>query len=33
MPMQTEPTRYNRHYMDTKRAKLGHMFDESEAVS
>ncbi len=33
MPMQTTPTRYNRHYMDTKRAKLGHMFDDSEAVS
>jgi 3,4-dihydroxy 2-butanone 4-phosphate synthase / GTP cyclohydrolase II len=33
MPMQTTPTRYNRHYMDTKRAKLGHMFDDSAAVS
>ncbi len=33
MPMQTAPTRYNQHYMDTKRAKLGHMFDHSEAVS
>jgi 3,4-dihydroxy 2-butanone 4-phosphate synthase/GTP cyclohydrolase II len=28
-PMQTAPTRYNRHYMDTKRAKLGHIFDEA----
>jgi 3,4-dihydroxy 2-butanone 4-phosphate synthase/GTP cyclohydrolase II len=33
MPLQTVPTRYNRHYMNTKRAKLGHMFDESAAVS
>ncbi len=34
MPMQTEPTAYNKRYMDTKRAKLGHMFDdESTAVS
>jgi 3,4-dihydroxy 2-butanone 4-phosphate synthase / GTP cyclohydrolase II len=28
VPMQTKPTAYNRHYMDTKRSKLGHMFDE-----
>jgi 3,4-dihydroxy 2-butanone 4-phosphate synthase/GTP cyclohydrolase II len=33
MPMQTVPTRYNQHYMDTKRAKLGHIFDEPAAVS
>jgi 3,4-dihydroxy 2-butanone 4-phosphate synthase/GTP cyclohydrolase II len=33
MPMQTTPTLYNRHYMDTKRAKLGHMFDEPAAAS
>jgi 3,4-dihydroxy 2-butanone 4-phosphate synthase/GTP cyclohydrolase II len=33
MPMQTAPTPYNRHYMDTKRAKLGHMLDNSAAVS
>ena len=34
MPMQTEPTAYNKRYMDTKRSKLGHMFDdEGVAVS
>jgi 3,4-dihydroxy 2-butanone 4-phosphate synthase/GTP cyclohydrolase II len=33
MPMQTAPTPYNRHYMNTKRAKLGHMFDEPAAAS
>jgi 3,4-dihydroxy 2-butanone 4-phosphate synthase/GTP cyclohydrolase II len=33
LPLQTVPTRYNRHYMDTKRVKLGHMFDEPAAVS
>ena len=32
MPLQTIPTRYNSHYMNTKRAKLGHMFDEPAAV-
>jgi 3,4-dihydroxy 2-butanone 4-phosphate synthase / GTP cyclohydrolase II len=33
MPMQTAPTEYNRYYMDTKRAKLGHLFDETAAGS
>ncbi|MEO6836727.1 MAG: bifunctional 3,4-dihydroxy-2-butanone-4-phosphate synthase/GTP cyclohydrolase II [Candidatus Tumulicola sp.] len=33
MPMQTAPTAYNRHYMDTKRSKLGHMFDKPAAVA
>ena len=28
VPMQTAADRYNRQYMETKRAKLGHMFDE-----
>ena len=27
-PLQTEPTAHNKHYIDTKRAKLGHMFDD-----
>jgi 3,4-dihydroxy 2-butanone 4-phosphate synthase/GTP cyclohydrolase II len=31
VPMQTQPTVHNRHYMATKRAKLGHMFDETVA--
>jgi 3,4-dihydroxy 2-butanone 4-phosphate synthase / GTP cyclohydrolase II len=31
--MQTAPTAHNRRYMATKRAKLGHMFDESVAAS
>ena len=30
-PLQTEPTAHNKHYMDTKRAKLGHMFDDVAA--
>ena len=29
--MQTKPTAYNKKYMATKRAKLGHMFDETVA--
>jgi 3,4-dihydroxy 2-butanone 4-phosphate synthase/GTP cyclohydrolase II len=29
MPMHTVPTAYNKRYMDTKRSKLGHMFEES----
>ena len=29
MPMQTAPTPYNRNYIDTKREKLGHMFDQA----
>jgi 3,4-dihydroxy 2-butanone 4-phosphate synthase/GTP cyclohydrolase II len=33
MPMQTVPTPYNRHYMNTKRSKLGHMFDEPAAAT
>jgi 3,4-dihydroxy 2-butanone 4-phosphate synthase/GTP cyclohydrolase II len=33
VPMQTKPTVYNKKYMATKRAKLGHMFDESVAAS
>jgi len=33
MPLQTVPTRYNRRYMNTKRSKLGHMFDEPATVS
>ncbi len=33
VPMQTPPTPHNRRYMATKRAKLGHMFDESIAAS
>jgi len=31
VPMQTKPTAYNKKYMATKRAKLGHMFDETVA--
>jgi 3,4-dihydroxy 2-butanone 4-phosphate synthase/GTP cyclohydrolase II len=27
-PLQTTPTAHNKHYIDTKRAKLGHMLDE-----
>ena len=30
-PLQTAPTAHNKHYMDTKRAKLGHMFDDVAA--
>jgi 3,4-dihydroxy 2-butanone 4-phosphate synthase/GTP cyclohydrolase II len=34
VPMQTAPTQYNKQYIDTKRAKLGHMFeDDAEAVA
>src|SRR5579883_3131326 len=29
VPLQTVPTPHNRHYIDTKRAKLGHIFDEA----
>ncbi|HVA32856.1 MAG TPA: bifunctional 3,4-dihydroxy-2-butanone-4-phosphate synthase/GTP cyclohydrolase II, partial [Candidatus Baltobacteraceae bacterium] len=32
MALQTVPTAHNRHYMETKRAKLGHMFDHEPAV-
>jgi len=31
VPMQTAPTVHNKRYMATKRAKLGHMFDETVA--
>ena len=31
VPMQTKPTVYNKHYMATKRSKLGHMFDDTIA--
>jgi len=31
VPMQTVPTVHNKRYMATKRAKLGHMFDETVA--
>lgn len=30
-PLQTEPTAHNKHYINTKRAKLGHMFDDVAA--
>jgi 3,4-dihydroxy 2-butanone 4-phosphate synthase / GTP cyclohydrolase II len=33
VPMQTKPTVYNRKYMATKRAKLGHMFDDEPAAA
>ncbi len=33
VPMQTTPTVHNKRYMATKRAKLGHMFDEEETVA
>ena len=28
VPLQTEPTDHNKHYMNTKRSKLGHILDE-----
>jgi 3,4-dihydroxy 2-butanone 4-phosphate synthase / GTP cyclohydrolase II len=31
VPMQTAPTPHNKRYMATKRAKLGHMFDDTVA--
>jgi 3,4-dihydroxy 2-butanone 4-phosphate synthase / GTP cyclohydrolase II len=31
VPLQTAPTDHNKHYIDTKRAKLGHIFDEVAA--
>ena len=31
MPLQTTPTAHNKHYIETKRAKLGHMLDEVAA--
>ena len=30
-PLQTTPTAHNKHYIDTKRAKLGHLLDEVAA--
>ena len=33
VPITTTPTKYNEHYMDTKRDKLGHMFDEDGAAA
>ena len=33
VPMQTKPTVYNRKYMATKRAKLGHMFDDESVAA
>jgi len=32
-PMQTPPTPFNERYIDTKRDKLGHMFDAPQAAS
>ncbi len=31
VPLQTTPTAHNRHYIDTKRSKLGHILDEVAA--
>src|SRR5579871_5006876 len=31
VPLQTPPTAHNKHYIDTKRSKLGHMIDEVAA--
>ncbi len=31
VPLQTPPTAHNKHYMDTKRFKLGHIFDDVAA--
>jgi|SRR5579862_3047466 len=31
VPLQTPPTAHNKHYMDTKRSKLGHIFDDGAA--
>ncbi len=31
VPLQTTPTDHNKHYMDTKRSKLGHILDEVAA--
>ncbi len=33
LPSQTVPTHYNRRYMHTKRAKMGHILDDPAAVS
>jgi 3,4-dihydroxy 2-butanone 4-phosphate synthase/GTP cyclohydrolase II len=32
VPIQIEPTRYNAHYMETKRDKMGHIFAEPNPV-
>jgi 3,4-dihydroxy 2-butanone 4-phosphate synthase/GTP cyclohydrolase II len=29
VPIATEPTKYNAHYMETKREKMGHMLEPS----
>ena len=31
MPLQTTPTAHNKHYIATKRSKLGHMLDDEAA--
>jgi 3,4-dihydroxy 2-butanone 4-phosphate synthase / GTP cyclohydrolase II len=31
VPLQTKPTAHNKHYIDTKRSKLGHILDEVAA--
>jgi 3,4-dihydroxy 2-butanone 4-phosphate synthase/GTP cyclohydrolase II len=31
MPLQTAPTPHNKHYIATKRSKLGHMLDDEAA--
>ncbi|MBV8721345.1 MAG: bifunctional 3,4-dihydroxy-2-butanone-4-phosphate synthase/GTP cyclohydrolase II [Candidatus Eremiobacteraeota bacterium] len=33
IPLQTVPTAHNRRYIDTKRAKLGHMFEDEETIA
>jgi 3,4-dihydroxy 2-butanone 4-phosphate synthase / GTP cyclohydrolase II len=33
VPIATVPTKYNAHYMETKREKLGHLLDERVAVA
>ncbi len=33
VPMETEPTVYNKKYMATKRSKLGHMFEDDPVAS
>src|SRR5579872_4818749 len=33
VPLQIEPTQYNKRYMATKRSKLGHMFTDVHAVN
>ncbi len=33
MPLQTAPTAHNKRYIDTKRSKLGHIFDDDGAAA